>query len=79
MTEIQVRIADWQKDNEDIRRIRDSVFIAEQAVPPNWSGIARIKKPSTSSPSRVNSPLVRHACCVMATSAVSRSSRTGAA
>ncbi|ACO79012.1 GCN5-related N-acetyltransferase [Azotobacter vinelandii CA] len=34
MTEIQVRIADWQKDNEDIRRIRDSVFIAEQAVPP---------------------------------------------
>lgn len=34
MTEIQVRIADWQKDNADIRRIRDSVFIAEQAVPP---------------------------------------------
>ncbi|GAB3378694.1 GNAT family N-acetyltransferase [Azotobacter armeniacus] len=33
MTEIQVRIADWQKDNADIRRIRDSVFIAEQAVP----------------------------------------------
>ncbi|WP_349617860.1 GNAT family N-acetyltransferase [Azotobacter salinestris] len=34
MTEIRVRIADWQKDNDDIRRIRDSVFIAEQAVPP---------------------------------------------
>lgn len=34
MTEVQVRIADWQKDNTDIRRIRESVFIAEQAVPP---------------------------------------------
>ncbi|MFC0712187.1 GNAT family N-acetyltransferase [Azorhizophilus paspali] len=40
MTEIQVRIAHWQKDNEDIRRIRDSVFIAEQAVPSEleWDG-----------------------------------------
>ncbi|SEI59425.1 Predicted N-acyltransferase, GNAT family [Azotobacter beijerinckii] len=40
MTEIHVRIADWQKDNADIRRIRDSVFIVEQAVPPEleWDG-----------------------------------------
>lgn len=34
MNEISVRIADWQKDNADIRRIRDSVFVVEQAVSP---------------------------------------------
>lgn len=34
MSEIQVRVADWQKDNADLRRIRESVFIAEQSVPP---------------------------------------------
>ena len=34
MNNIQVRIADWQKDNVDLRRIREAVFIAEQAVPP---------------------------------------------
>lgn len=34
MSNIQVRIADWQKDNAHLRRIRESVFIAEQAVPP---------------------------------------------
>ena len=34
MSEIQVRLADWQKDNADLRRIRETVFIAEQAVPP---------------------------------------------
>lgn len=34
MSEIQVRIANWQKDNAELRRIRESVFIAEQAVPP---------------------------------------------
>ncbi|HLD67050.1 MAG TPA: GNAT family N-acetyltransferase [Pseudomonas sp.] len=34
MNEIQIRIADWQKDNADLRRIREKVFIAEQAVPP---------------------------------------------
>ena len=33
MNEIYVRIADWQKDNTDIRRIRESVFVVEQAVP----------------------------------------------
>lgn len=31
---ITVRIADWQKDNAQLRRIRESVFIIEQAVPP---------------------------------------------
>ncbi|MDF3936340.1 GNAT family N-acetyltransferase [Pseudomonas citronellolis] len=30
---IRVRLADWQKDNADLRRIRDAVFIAEQSVP----------------------------------------------
>jgi predicted GNAT family N-acyltransferase len=34
MNKISVRVADWQKDNADIRRIRESVFIAEQSVPP---------------------------------------------
>lgn len=34
MNKITVRVADWQKDNADIRRIREAVFIAEQAVPP---------------------------------------------
>lgn len=34
MNKIEVRVADWQKDNADIRRIRESVFIAEQNVPP---------------------------------------------
>ncbi|MFP6847158.1 MAG: GNAT family N-acetyltransferase [Pseudomonas sp.] len=34
MSEIHVRLADWQKDNADLRRIREAVFIAEQAVPP---------------------------------------------
>ncbi|WP_312904813.1 GNAT family N-acetyltransferase [Stutzerimonas nitrititolerans] len=34
MSEIQVRLADWQQDNADLRRIREAVFIAEQSVPP---------------------------------------------
>jgi len=34
MNKISVRVADWQKDNADIRRIREAVFIAEQCVPP---------------------------------------------
>ena len=34
MNRISVRVADWQKDNADLRRIREKVFIAEQAVPP---------------------------------------------
>ena len=34
MSEIHVRIADWQKDNADLRRIREAVFIAEQSVSP---------------------------------------------
>ena len=33
MSEISVRVADWQKDNAELRRIRETVFIAEQAVP----------------------------------------------
>ncbi|MGK9067285.1 GNAT family N-acetyltransferase [Stutzerimonas chloritidismutans] len=34
MSEIEVRIADWQRDNAELRRIRETVFIAEQSVPP---------------------------------------------
>ncbi|MDP2246039.1 GNAT family N-acetyltransferase [Pseudomonas sp.] len=34
MNSIHIRLADWQKDNAELRRIRESVFIAEQAVPP---------------------------------------------
>lgn len=32
--ELSIRIADWQKDNAELRRIREAVFINEQAVPP---------------------------------------------
>ncbi|WP_295477740.1 GNAT family N-acetyltransferase [uncultured Pseudomonas sp.] len=34
MNNISVSVADWQKENAAIRRIRDSVFVAEQSVPP---------------------------------------------
>jgi len=34
MNKIRVRVADWQKDIAEIRRIRETVFIAEQSVPP---------------------------------------------
>ena len=31
---IHILLADWHKDNADLRRIREAVFITEQAVPP---------------------------------------------
>jgi predicted GNAT family N-acyltransferase len=34
MNSIRVRKADWHKDNADIRRIREAVFVAEQSIPP---------------------------------------------
>lgn len=34
MNDLQIRIADWHKDNADLRRIRESVFIQEQGVTP---------------------------------------------
>lgn len=34
MNKIEVRVADWHRDNADLRRIREAVFMAEQAVPP---------------------------------------------
>lgn len=34
MSNIEVRIADWQRDNADLRRIRERVFIDEQGVSP---------------------------------------------
>ena len=33
MNDIHVRIADWNYDNADLRRIRESVFQQEQGVP----------------------------------------------
>lgn len=41
MSNIEVRIADWQKDNADIRRIREMVFIKEQGVTPEqeWDSL----------------------------------------
>ncbi|MDO8333032.1 MAG: GNAT family N-acetyltransferase [Pseudomonas sp.] len=33
MNEIHIRLADWKKDQIALRRIREAVFIAEQAVP----------------------------------------------
>ncbi|TBU73653.1 GNAT family N-acetyltransferase [Phytopseudomonas daroniae] len=34
MNDLRIRIADWHKDYEELRRIRETVFVAEQAVPP---------------------------------------------
>ncbi|WXL27596.1 GNAT family N-acetyltransferase [Ectopseudomonas mendocina] len=34
MNNLQIRLADWHKDNAELRRIRETVFITEQAVPP---------------------------------------------
>jgi predicted GNAT family N-acyltransferase len=34
MNKTHVSVADWYKDNAEIRRIRDTVFVAEQSVPP---------------------------------------------
>ncbi|WP_205340213.1 GNAT family N-acetyltransferase [Denitrificimonas caeni] len=34
MSDLQIRRADWHKDNTDLRRIRESVFIQEQGVTP---------------------------------------------
>ena len=34
MNKIEVRLADWQHDNADLRRIREAVFIVEQGVAP---------------------------------------------
>ncbi|MBD7977121.1 MULTISPECIES: GNAT family N-acetyltransferase [Pseudomonas] len=34
MNNIHIRLADWQRDNADLQRIREAVFITEQAVPP---------------------------------------------
>ena len=33
MNKVTVSVAQWQKNNADIRRIRESVFIVEQSVP----------------------------------------------
>ena len=41
MSNIEVRIADWNKDNADLRRIRKRVFIDEQGVTPEqeWDSL----------------------------------------
>lgn len=33
MSELSVRLADWQQDHAELCRIRETVFISEQAVP----------------------------------------------
>lgn len=40
MSEVKIRLAHWHTDNADLRRIRESVFITEQGVPPEleWDG-----------------------------------------
>jgi predicted GNAT family N-acyltransferase len=37
----RVRRADWERDRESIRRIRENVFVHEQKVPPEleWDGL----------------------------------------
>ena len=72
MSEIHVRLADWQKDNADLRRIRETVFIAEQAVPPELEWDAEDGE-------AVHFLACEGACCPTAISAGSRCSRTGAA
>lgn len=41
MSEIQVRMTDWNTDNNDLRRIRERVFVQEQGVPPEqeWDSL----------------------------------------
>ncbi|MBA1246798.1 GNAT family N-acetyltransferase [Pseudomonas zeshuii] len=34
MSDLSIRVADWKRDNEALRHIRETVFIQEQAVPP---------------------------------------------
>ena len=47
MSDIHVRIADWQKDHAALRSIRETVFIAEQAVPPELEWLANITNEKT--------------------------------
>ncbi len=39
-TRFSIRPADWDKDREDIRRVRQAVFVVEQSVPAEleWDG-----------------------------------------
>ncbi len=41
MSEFSVREADWDRDAEAIRRVREAVFVIEQAVPADleWDGM----------------------------------------
>jgi predicted GNAT family N-acyltransferase len=34
MSDISIRVADWKHDNKALRQIRETVFVQEQAVPP---------------------------------------------
>ena len=38
MNKIRVRVADWQKDNAELRRIREAVFVPNSRFRRNWSG-----------------------------------------
>jgi hypothetical protein len=75
MNKISVRLADWHKDNADIRRIRSAVFVAEQSS----SGTPKTRRPCISWPWKATTRSVPPACCLTAPSAGCRCSRTGAA
>ncbi len=79
MNKIRVRVADWQKDNAELRRIREAVFIAEQSVPPELEWTPKTTKPCIFSPMKANTRSAPRACWATGTSAGSRYSRTGAA
>ena len=79
MSDIHVRIADWQKDHAALRSIRETVFIAEQAVPPEleWDADdASAVHFLALAGEYLSAP---HVCYRTAISAVFRYSRTGAA
>ena len=61
MNDLQVRIADWHKDNADLRRIRESVFIQEQGVTPEQNGTVTMPAPRIFLLMKVTLRIVLHA------------------
>ncbi len=80
MNKIRVRVADWQKDNAELRRIREAVFIAEQSVPPELEWDAEDDEAVHFLAYEGEYAIgTARACWATGTSAGSRYSRTGAA
>jgi hypothetical protein len=63
MNKIHVRVADWQKDNAEIRRIRETVFIAEQSFHLSLNGMPTTRPPCISWHSKATFRSVPPACC----------------